>query len=155
MFAFSRANHITSNNGKVTGSAITSSTIDMNGGIITSHAMPIVPSDVANKEYVDLRSDIVIIVTLSGTAYTSVVSDLIGNFRIYISSLVTNGPSASFNLIKNNASVYPGYTRNSSISGTGTKEKLDMSWDPGTGIALKKTGANYNGQYRVKLSRQD
>jgi hypothetical protein len=155
MFAFSKANHTTSNNGKVIGSAISSSTIDMNSGVITSHSMPTVPSDVANKEYVDLRSDSVVIVNLTGTSYTTISSALTGNFRIYVSNIVTNGPCATFSLVKNNSSVYPGYTRNSSISGTTTQEKLDISWDPGTGIALKKTGNQYNGQYRIKISRQD
>jgi|APGre2960657404_1045060.scaffolds.fasta_scaffold00573_14 hypothetical protein len=154
MFSFSKANHNVTSGGKVDDSSITNSSIDMNGGIITSHIMPINPLDVANKQYVDLKIDeieTIIIINLTGTNFQIVSNDLEGHFVISIRNMVSGGPSASFKLIKNSPSVYPGYVRDLSIPGINTLEKLDMSWDPGTGLAVRKTGVHYDGQYKVKL----
>jgi hypothetical protein len=156
MFSFSKANHIISNGGKVDGSAITNSTIDMNGGIITSHIMPLVPLDVANKQYVDLVAstiETVFDITLIGTNYTTISNDLIGQMVISIRNIVDGGPCGVFFLSKNSSAIYPSYTRVSSVAGVITKERLEMSWDPGTGLSVKKNGINYDGEYRVKLAK--
>lgn len=148
MFAFAKGNYFIT-----AGSRIIGALIDMSGGIISNHAQPILPSDVANKEYVDLRIPIgpnaPVIITLTGTNYTTISTQLTGNFMISVKNVVVNGPSATFTVVKSNSSSYPGCARISSFPGTTSNEKLDISWDPGSGIKLKKTGNNYDGNYSI------
>ena len=126
----------------------------MSGGIISNHDTPVVPTDVANKYYVDLRTTILqgpFVVTLTGSSFTQISTDLTGNFTVNIISVVSNGPSATFLVVKSDSSTYPGFTRTVSIPGTTTNEKLDLKWDPGSGIFLKKTGVNYDGNYKIAI----
>jgi hypothetical protein len=149
MFSFSRANHITTCNGRVY-----DSNIDMNGKIITSHSLPVNPTDVATKQYVDAfisQTNPPIIVTLTSTSYTVISTELLGNFVISVNSVVPGGPAASFKLSKNSPLAFPSFVRDSSNKGIGTNETLDMLWDPGTGMSLKKTGNGYDGTYSVKI----
>jgi hypothetical protein len=153
MFAFSKAIYFITE-----GSRIIGSTINMSGGIITSHAQPLLPTDVANKEYVDLRtssSDPPLIIALTGTVFTVIASDLSGNFTINIKNVVVDGPSATFLLAKSSSTRYPAYTRNVSMSGATSNEKLDVSWDPGSGVKLRKTGVNYDGDYKVIITKNN
>ena len=65
-------------------SSITNSTIDMNGGVITSHGTPVLGSDVVNKSYVDsLTSSGVpsVIVTLINTNYSLRWNESNAHFR--------------------------------------------------------------------------
>lgn len=148
MFSFSRANHIVTCNGQ-----ILNSSIDMNGGVITSHSLPINPTDVATKEYVDsvATNGNSAIFTLISTVYTTISSELLGNFTIYVNSILPGGPAASFKISKNSNSAYPSFVRDSSNRGSTTGETLDMLWDPGTGMQLKKTGNGHDGTYNVKI----
>lgn len=148
MFSFSRANHIVTCNGQ-----ILNSTIDMNGNVITSHSLPINPTDVATKAYVDsvASQSNYVNFTLTSTLYTTISSELLGNFTIYVNSVIPGGPAASFKLSKNSNSTYPSFVRDSSNRGSTTGETLDMLWDPGTGMQLKKTGNGHDGTYSVKI----
>ena len=149
MFSFSRANHITTCNGRVQ-----DSNIDMNGNVITSHSLPVNPTDVATKQYVDTvisQLNTPITVTLTSTSYTTISTELLGNFTISANSVTPGGPAASFKLSKNSPLAYPSFVRDSSNRGINTRETLDMLWDPGTGMRLKKTGNGYDGTYSVKI----
>lgn len=148
MFSFSRANHIVTCNGSVINSVI-----DMNGGVITSHGLPTSPTDVATKQYVDnlANSSNAFTVTLTSTFYTTISTELEGNFSISARSTASGGPAASFKLSKNSPTSHPSFVRDSSNKGVITRETLDMLWDPGTGMSLKKTGNGYDGTYSVKI----
>lgn len=156
-FAFTRGRIIAECNSTITDSSITNSTIDMNGGIITSAGTPINGTDVANKDYVDsVSSGIgIIIITLTNTFYTTILSNQEGNLQLYIKNLVTNGPSASFTLSKSEPSRQTSYVRTTSSSGLNTLEKLDIRWNPNSGVELKKTGINYDGDYQIKYILND
>jgi hypothetical protein len=154
MFAISKGNHNIDCGGKVNNSFITNTEIDMNGKVITSHGTPVNSQDVANKQYVDASIAVEIIIsiaTLSGTNYTLISSDLSGDFQIFVKNIILNGPSATFTLVKSESARQPSYTRSGSCPGLTTHERLDVKWDPGDGIRLKKTGVNYNGNYRIKI----
>jgi hypothetical protein len=153
-FAFSKANHNLECGGKIKNSAITTTSIDMNGQPITSVASPVNLTDAANKAYVDAKTSSVITtvtVTLSGTSYTLIAADLKGDFHISVKNQITDGPSATFFLTKSESTRYPSYTRLTSSPGSVSFERLNTRWDPGQGIELKKTGNNYNGTYTIRM----
>lgn len=152
-FAISRGTHIVDCNGQVNNSSISNSTIDMNGGTITSHGTPVDGSDVANKDYVDgllVGGVPFVTITLVGVLYTTIISTQSGSIMLLIKNLVTNGPAATFLLSKSEAGREPSVARFTSSDGLNTNEKLDVRWDPNNGIELHKTGFNYDGQYRIK-----
>lgn len=156
-FAISRGKIIAECGSIITNSSITETTIDMDGGIITSAGTPINGTDVANKDYVDSVSsglDIVII-SLTSTIYTTILNNQYGNLQLYIKNLVTNGPSASFTLNKSEPSRQTSYVRTTSSAGLNTLEKLDIRWNPNSGVQLKKTGINYDGDYQIKYILND
>lgn len=131
-------------------SRITKSSIDMNGGVITSAGLPINQTDVVNKRYID-NNVILVSVILSGISFSTVLTELQGALVISVKSSNSNGPSATFNLSKGNSNRSPSYTRSSSSAGDTTFERLVFSWDPGQPLKLKKTGVNYDGVYIVKI----
>ena len=154
MFSFSRGTQYIDCNSRITNSFINNSSIDMNDQVITNHGTPVNPTDVVNKNYVDTvvgASANAFNITLTGTNYTLVTSILSGTIRVYIKTLVTNGPSAIFDLAKSSNSMYPSYTRISSSAGDISLERLQMRWDPGSGLEVKKTGINYDGLYFVRI----
>ena len=153
-FAFTKANHIIDCGGKVRNAYIDNTDIDMAGKVITSHGTPLNPPDVANKQYVDDIAASVIkstTVTLTGTNYSLINSDLSGDLQVSIKNLIPGGPSASFTLVKSESGRQPSYTRSGSSAGISTNERLDVKWDPGDGLSLKKTGINYNGTYQIRI----
>lgn len=152
-FAITRGTHIVDCNGQVRNSTITNSTVDMNGGVISSHGTPVNGSDVVNKDYVDgflVGGVPSVTITLTGVTYTSIISTQSGSILLLIKNLVTNGPAATFLLSKSEAGREASVARFTSSDGLNTNEKLDVRWDPNTGIELHKTGLNYDGQYRIK-----
>ena len=151
VFGFSRANHIIECNGKVKDSTITSSSIDMNGAVITSHSQPINDTDVVNKEYVDEKIT-TITVTLTGISYSQISSAQSGVIDIHVKNIIPDGPSASFNLVKSSPSMNPGFVRFASCAGDTTGEKLKLRWSPGSGIEIRKTGLGYDGDYKVRYT---
>jgi len=152
-FAISRGTHIIDCNGSVINSSISNSSINMNGEVITSHGSPVNPNDVVNKAYVDsLASGIPQIdINLNSVNFTEILPTVLsGELSIFIKNLVSGGPSASFQLSKSESSRFPSYIRTSSSSGISTNERLEMKWDPNSGVELRKNGVNYDGQYRIK-----
>lgn len=158
-FSISRGNHIIDCNGKVINSSIENSTIDMNGGVITSHGTPANPTDVVNKQYVDNLTSTgipLLVITLSSINYTNILPTVLsGDIFISVKNIVSGGPSASFQLTKSESSKYPSYTRMSSSAGMTTQEKIDVKWDPGINIQIRKTGQNYDGDYKIKYILND
>lgn len=86
--------------------------------------------------------------TLSGTTPVTISSDLTGLHLLKITSQVQKGPIGSFELAKSdqtqNANI-----NNLVITTTDTNEILIVTWNANSGIAVHKTGANYDGTYTV------
>lgn len=155
MFAINRGRYYIECNSNIANSQIINSEIDMNGGVITSHGTPVNATDVVNKDYIETyvlnALPPIITIVLTGTSYTLLTAETFGVFKIYVRTLVANGPSATFELSKSAATQQPSISRTSSTAGDTTFERLDVKWDPENGIYLKKTGINYDGNYRCKL----
>lgn len=136
-------------------SDIQTSTIDMNSGIITSHAQPIQQTDVVNKQYIDNRIS-VFTVNLTGTSASNILlpplntNILRGNLIVNITSISSpNGPSATFELCKSDQTVKGSIHRSSTSAGTSTLERLMMTWNINSTPIVYKTGLNYDGVYQV------
>lgn len=153
MFGFFRGNGVLTCNSQISNSQITTSTIDMNSGVITSHGAPVNGSDVVNKTYVDSLTTSGIpsvTVTLTNTAYSSVLSATSGMIILLIKNQVTNGPSAVFMIGKSESTQEPAFFKPIDKQGLTSGEHLELKWDTGTGVQMRKTGNNYNGNYDVK-----
>lgn len=140
---------------KINNSSISNTSINMSNGTITNHGTPLNPTDVANKNYVDSlfgANFLTANVMLTGTAYSPVpISVLRGQIRVSVVNIVTNGPCASFEFSKNTSTEFPSQHRFSSSAGLTTFERLEMQWLPGESLSIRKTGANYNGLYNIKI----
>ena len=143
-------------NNIITTSQIRACTIDMlstsgNYQNITNAATPIQPNDVAIKSYVDSLGISIANYTLSNTLGSLISTNLSGSFVITVKNLVLNGPSAVFNVTKNEQGICGNVARPAAAPGTGTRVTLDISWPSNSGILLFKNGPQYDGSYRVKI----
>ena len=143
-------------NNIITTSQIRTCTIDMlstsgNYQTITNAATPIQPNDVAIKSYVDLLGISIANYTLSNTLGSLISTNLSGSFVITVKNLVLNGPSAVFNVTKNEQGICGNVSRPVAAPGTGTSVTLDINWPSNSGILLFKNGPQYDGSYKVKI----
>lgn len=138
---------------KVTNSEITTSTINMDGGVITNNGTPTNPGDLATKSYVDTVVGVsnIVVVTLTGTNYSTVVSNTTGAYMLAIKNVVSGGPSGMFSICKNISTNYADPMRMNSSAGITTKERLEINWAPSGPLQLKKTGVNYDGDYTITM----
>lgn len=142
-------------NSNINTSRITSSSIDMNGAIISNTGTPTQPTDSVNKAYVDNALGITssaIQIVLTGTSYSNIITSTSGSVIIVIKNIIANGPSATFNISKNSSSISANPLRLTSSAGIGTFEKLMVRWNAGGPLQVKKTGVNYDGVYNVVIT---
>lgn len=144
-------------------SVITTSTIDMlsiNGEYqhITNVKDPIQPQDAATKKYVDDLVALSKTIILIGTTGSSIVTNKeTGSFNININPLNNIGPSAIFNVTKNDKLRLPHIVRLSAAPGfTGSQISpyvmLKIDWPVNSSIiSVSKTGTLFDGQYAVKI----
>lgn len=143
-------------NSSISGSSITTSSLDMNMQKITSVQNPVNPQDAATKSYVDALGISILDINLSGTNFSLVTNGthgpfLKGSYTVTITNIIFNGPAATFNVSKNETSQPGHVVRTTSSPGLLTFESLKIRWLPNTGIELQKTGTNYDGTYRIKI----
>lgn len=93
----------------------------------------------------------IINVTLTGTAYTSISTETNGSFVILVKNLVVDGPSAVFSITKNDPAALPSINTMASTPGTGTLEILELQWNPGMDIELRKNGPAHDGIYQITI----
>lgn len=86
-------------------------------------------------------------VTLSGTAYTTLISDLTGNFLLTITNDI-EGPVGTFFVTKNIATTNGGsIVRISNSPGT-SSNRLRLRWLSSAALEIKKTNNNDDGIYK-------
>lgn len=135
-------------------SAIQNCTIDMGNRTINNVALPIVPPDAANKEYVDMLFSQVrlnVSVTLSGKEKVFVVNPTVpGSYTIHVASTQTDGPVAQFAVAKNNPEKHAMINTVVQVPSS-SGERLELEWAPNLSIVLFKTGNNFDGVYNVRI----
>jgi hypothetical protein len=91
-------------------------------------------------------------ITLTSTNYSLLSDKLKGSVQIIIEAIVDDGPSAVFILSKSKSSKEAHIVRLSSSPGDSTnKEQLNIRWNPGLGIELRKNNNGFDGDYTIKI----
>ena len=142
-------------NNIITNSSINTSSLDMLSSTgqyqnITNAKDPINRQDVATKNYIDALGIVITDITLTGTAGSAISNNYTGSFVITVTNLVTHGPSAIFNITKNNINECGNIARTVACPGADIVTILDMSWPINSPPLLFKTGVNYDGSYLCK-----
>jgi hypothetical protein len=143
-------------NSQITTTSITASSIDMlsssgNYQFITNVQHPELDHDASTKYYVDSLGITINNHTLISTQGTLVSSIQSGSCIITVKNKVLNGPSAIFNVTKNEPGNYGHIVRTAAAPGTNSKTLLDLHWPINSGIYLYKTGSTHDGTYQVKI----
>jgi hypothetical protein len=134
----------------VTNVEITNSSLDMNAARITSVQDPVLQQDAATKSYVDSLTGYAN-VSLSSTNYSLVSGKLKGSVQLIVEAVVEDGPCGIFLLSKSKSSKEANIVRQTSSPGdSSNKEQLNVRWNPGIGIELRKTNTGFDGNYKIR-----
>ena len=156
-FGFAKGTyHITEGvvqNVDITTSSITmSENLDMGNNQIDNVADPTAALDAVNLQYLQANAAIVSTITLTGTAWTSISSETIGSFTVYVTPIISGGASGIFHITKNVATKTSGHiVRLARMRGDTSNESLLLRWQTSSGIELSKNGTSHDGDYRVKI----
>ena len=91
--------------------------------------------------------------TLSNTDYTEIFSEISGNLLVIIEpdhNTNDGGPCSIFLLTKSEQTNYASIVCLSASPSVFSNEKLEIRWQPNTGVELKKDGENYDGIFNIK-----
>ena len=130
---------------------ITTSSLDINMQNITSVKDPINNQDAATKKYVDDLEIILRSVTLTGTSFTEISTNVKGSYIVTISNEILNGPTAIFHITKSETTRNAHIVRTVAAPGNNTSVFLEISWPINSSILLRKTGNQFDGSYKVKI----
>ena len=139
----------------------TSDTVSASNNRVVKAADPINDQDLTTKKYVDDIVNPPFTATLTGTATTVISTAVKGNFLIFVTNAgggagpSTNGPGATFSIAKREAVDVHVCNMLSGVAGMTTGESLSIVWNISEGVKLKKSGAGYNGTYRVVVIGSD
>lgn len=150
------------NNGKITCSQIEKSSIDMHGEVIRSVGTPQLPSDGANKDYVDRQfsnQTLIVNVTLTSTNPVTLIDWMrYGTFRIAVMGADEGKPCAIFEVCKSSfdrADISRAVICDNAISSVDESEpstRIELSWDQNDFIKIYKTSHNCDGNYIVRIN---
>jgi hypothetical protein len=93
----------------------------------------------------------VVDITLTGTAYSTIITETEGSFLVSVKNQVVDGPAAIFSITKNEPGVLPSINTLSSTPGAGSLEVLELQWNAEQPLELRKNGLNYDGIYTVTI----
>ena len=120
---------------------------------------PIIPSDSASKEYVDVQIQKYlqmrfsgISVNLEGIEPVDIVHLKPGAYVIGVSATFDSGPMATFAITKSGAYGEPSIVRLTSSPGGDTGEQLSLVWESGKKLQLSKSGPGNDGSYVIDMN---
>jgi len=133
--------------------------IDFNLKNFSAVPPPVLPSDTVNaswvQELLDKRLEMKysgITVSLEGSDTTEVISLKPGSYLITVSPISATGPSATFAISKSGFSEDPSIVKITSCPGHDTKEQLELLWNAGEKLCLRKSGSGNDGLFVVDLN---
>jgi hypothetical protein len=133
--------------------------IDFSSRNFSTFPQPILDTNVVTKEYLDSKLNSFtnekyngISVSLDQDIFYDVHDLQPGAYVVSVSSKVSGGPSATFNLSKTSYSTDANIVRVSFTESLDTLETLELSWYANSKLKLRKTGFNYNGIYIVDFN---
>ena len=138
-------------NNSIGNCVITTSSLDMNAANITSVKDPVNMQDAATKKYVDDLEIGFTTVSLTGTNTSTVFDRQKGSYVLTVTNVTVNGPTGVFHVSKSETSRWAHIIRTAACPGYMSNTTLMVSWPPNSGILLHKTGADFNGTYKVKI----
>lgn len=149
MASFFKANAV------IQGGTINNTAIDLQN----NHRIRNIQDPIDNQDAVTLKTlnnnitaaTVVTTVTLSGTSKVTISLRTSGVFTVYVTNRVPHGPNAIFHVLKSDASRHSMTVAMAACLGQNTHERLYVSWPPNEGIQLFKNGAQYDGDYIVKI----
>lgn len=139
------------------GSKIRQTDIDMNMSNITSLADPINTFDAANKHYIDKHITELggssVFVVLSGIEWTDVCNLLPGSYIVVITTTSVNGgPTAMFTITRADEFKNGNINRQASSPGNNTGEQIELTWNAGEILKVRKSGFAYDGNYTISFN---
>lgn len=139
-------------NSTITMSNITTSMLDMNMENINNVKDPITDQDAATKKYIDdIISSGTTVTSLTGTTGSLAFNITKGTYIVKVSNQVLNGPSALFQITKNEAAGASQIQRTCATPGDSSDTTLLVDWEPSLGIYVRKTSDLYDGDYVVQI----
>jgi hypothetical protein len=120
---------------------------------------PVVPTNVASKDYVDSAIKTImqsrfsgIPVIITGTDFFTVAPLEPGSYNITVSSLVSGAPVAAFSVSKSTATDIAQVTITSRHHGSDTLCNLELVWESNEPVKIKKNRNTFDGVYTVNFN---
>lgn len=132
---------------------------DFNLKNFTAAPSPLIPTDAATREFVEerVRDGLQekfggINVRLTDDTFSSVVALKPGSYLIAVTAAEEGGPTSTFCVSKSRATGTASIVQVTSSLGTGSEERLELTWPPNGKLMLRKTGPFHDGVYLVDFN---